>query len=251
VGLSLGGRNVDVTHESALAAAFVELAEAMVSGRSLDDFLHLLSCRTIELLDADAAGVMLADENDRLRAIAASNEDTHLLEVFALQHEEGVCLDVYRTGKPEQVSTAGTTDRWPHFSQRMLQNGYGWVCGIPLRHGDEIIGALNLFREKDEPLGEPDVRLGQALADVATVALLQQRETMKARRQATQLQAALDSRVVIEQAKGVLSERLDVTLDEAFQVLRKHARDNNRKLSDLANEIAHGDADVVRQFRTA
>src|SRR4051794_10482691 len=241
-----------MTRETRLASAFVELAEALVTGEEVGDFLHRLSRRSIELLDADAAGVMLADENDRLRAIAASNEDTHLLEVFALQHQEGVCLDVYRSGKPEQVSTAGTTDRWPHFSQRMLQNGYGWVCGIPLRHGDEIIGALNLSREKDEPLGEPDVRLGQALADVATVALLQQRETTKARRQATQLQAALDSRVVIEQAKGVLAERLDLTPEEAVEVLRTHARNSNRKLHDLANDIVHGDvADVVRQFRTA
>src|SRR3954447_21248004 len=122
-------------HETELAAAFVELAGAVGRGRCLDEFLHLLSCRTIELLEVDAAGVMLADENDRLRAIAASSEDTHHLEVFALQHQEGVCLDVYRSGMPEQTSTAATTERWPHFSRLTLAHGYGWVCGIPLRHG--------------------------------------------------------------------------------------------------------------------
>src|SRR4051812_18835423 len=105
-----------MTRETRLASAFVELAEALVIGQQLGDFLHLLSRRSIELLEVDAAGVMLTDENDRLRAIAASDEDTHLLEVFALQHQQGVCPDVYRTGKPEQTSTAGTTDRWPHFS---------------------------------------------------------------------------------------------------------------------------------------
>src|SRR3954454_12161281 len=126
--------------ETRLASAFVELAEALVTGEEVGDFLHRLSRRAIELLEVDAAGVMLADENDRLRAIAASNEDTHNLEVFALQHQEGVCLDVYRSGKPEQTSTAGTTDRWPHFSQVTLERGYGWVCGVPLRHGEEIIG---------------------------------------------------------------------------------------------------------------
>ena len=240
-----------MTHETELASAFVEMAEALVSGQSLGEFLHLLSCRSIELLDVDAAGVMLADEHDRLRAIAASSEDTHMLEVFALQHQEGVCLDVYRTGKPEQTSTAGTAERWPNFSKLALAHGYGWVCGLPLRHGDEIIGALNLFRRKDEPLGDHDVRLGQALADVATVALMQRRETTQARRQATQLQAALDSRVLIEQAKGVLAERLDVTPDEAFVALRRQARDANRKLVDLAHEIVMGKTDSASEPRPA
>jgi hypothetical protein len=122
-----------MTRETRLAFAFVELAEALVSGGELGDFLHRLSCHTVDLLEVDAAGVMLADEHGRLRAIAASNEDTHHLEVFALQHEEGVCLDVFRSGRLEQASIAGTTDRWPHFSRLTLERGYGWVCGIPLR----------------------------------------------------------------------------------------------------------------------
>src|SRR4051794_23028471 len=229
-----------MTHETRLASVFVELAEALITGQDVGDFLHLLSCRTIELLEVDAAGVMLADENDRLRAIAASSEDTHNLEVFALQHQEGVCLDVYRSGKPEQTSTAGTTDRWPHFSKLTLEHGYGWVCGIPLRYGHEIIGALNLFRGTAEPLGEDDERLAQALADVATIALLQRRETAQARRQAIQLQIALDSRVLIEQAKGVLAERLGVSPDDAFLALRREARNTNRKLPDLAHDVVHG-----------
>src|SRR3954469_3929194 len=219
----------------------------MVIGRDLVDFLHLLSCRTIELLAVDAAGVMLADDNDRLRAIAASNEDTHLLEVFALQHQAGVCLDAYRTGRSEQTSTTETVDRWPNFSRLAISHGYGWVCGIPLRHGQEIIGALNMFRETDEPLGDHDLQLGQALADVATIALLQRRETTQARRQATQLQAALDSRVLLEQAKGILAERLGVSPDEAFQTLRRQARNNNQKLRDLAGEIVHVHPDLIRR----
>src|SRR3954463_10797677 len=141
-----------MTRETRLATAFVELAEALVTGREVGEFLHMLSCCAIELLEVDAAGVMLADENDRLRAIAASNEDAHNLEGFALQHQEGFCLDVSRSGKPEQTSTAETTDRWPHFSQLTLDHGYLWVCGIPLRHGEEIIGALNLFRDTEQAL---------------------------------------------------------------------------------------------------
>jgi transcriptional regulator with GAF, ATPase, and Fis domain len=229
-----------MTREGRLASAFVELAEALVGGEQVGDFLHRLSCHAIELLEVDAAGVMLVDEKGRLRAVAASNEDTHHLEVFALQHEEGVCRDVYRSGKPEQASVAGTSDRWPHFSRLTLKRGYGWVCGIPLRHGEEVIGALNLFRKKAESLGEDDVRLAQALADVATVALLQRRETTQAWQQTAQLQVALDSRVLIEQAKGVLAERLSVTPEAAFQALRQEARNTNRKLHDLARDVVSG-----------
>jgi transcriptional regulator with GAF, ATPase, and Fis domain len=235
-----------MTHETDLAAAFVELSDAMVTGLDLVDFLHLLSRRTVALLDVDAAGVMLADEDDKLRAVAASDENTHLLEMFSLQHQEGVCIDVYRKGAVEQTSTAATVDRWPNFSRLAVSHGYAWLCGIPLRHGKEIIGSMNLFRKDDEPLGDEEVRLAQALTDVATIALLARRETIHARRQATQLQAALDSRVLIEQAKGVLVERLDISLDEAFQVLRQHARDNNRKLRDMAHDIVFGNLELTR-----
>ncbi len=237
-----------MTRETRLASAFVEIAEALVTGEQLGDFLHRLSCHALDLLEVDAAGVMLADERGRLRAIAASNEDTHHLEVFALQHEEGICLDVFRSGKSAQASVSETRDRWPHFSRLTGEQGYGWVCGIPLRHGEEVIGAMNLFREKETSLGMDDVRLAQALADVATVALLQRRETTAARRLATQLQGALDSRVLIEQAKGVLAERLGVDLEEAFQALRREARNTNRKLQDLARDVVGGDPATIEGF---
>jgi GAF domain-containing protein len=237
-----------VTRETDLASAFVEIAESMVTGRDLVDFLHLLCCRAVELLGVDAAGVMLADEDGVLRAVAASSEQTHTLELFALQHEEGVCLDVFRSGRSDQTSTAGTIDRWPHFSKDAVSRGYGWVCGLPLRHGAETLGAMNLFRERDQPLGEEDLRLGQALTDVVTVALLQRRETTQARKHARQMQAALDSRVLVEQAKGMLAERLNVSPDEAFQLLRRHARNTNQKLHAVCSEIVNGGAVALGQF---
>ncbi len=240
-----------MSRESDVVAAFVELAETMVGGSDLMEFLHLLSKRAVTLLAVDSAGVMLADEHDRLRAIGASNEDTHLLEMFSLQSQEGVCIDVFRQGTVEQTSMAGTTDRWPNFSPLAMSHGYGWVCGVPLRHGTEILGAMNLFRKVDEPLGDSDVRLAQALADVATVALLQRRETVQARRRAAQLQEALDSRVLIEQAKGVLAERLGTEPDEAFAYLRGQARDSNRKLRDVAHEIVHGGTSGLGRVDTA
>ena len=162
-----------------------------------------------------------------------------------------MCLDVYRSGKPEQMSTAGTTDRWPHFSQLTLEHGYalGLRGSAAARRGDH---------RRAEPVPEhragawrDDLALAQALADVATVALLQRRETTQARRQAAQLQIALDSRVLIEQAKGVLAERLNVSPDEAFQALRRESRNTNRKLHDLAHDVVSGDADTVATFGVA
>jgi GAF domain-containing protein len=229
-----------MTRETRLAAAFTELAEALISGRDLVDFLHVLSCHCVELLEVDAAGVMLGDESGRLRAVGASDEQTHLLELFALQHEEGPCLDVFLKGAVEQVGTADVAERWPRFSRLVRKSGYGWICALPLRHQQQMIGALNLFRTEARPLSDEEVRLGQALADVATAALLQQREVAQARRLAGQLQMALDSRVLIEQAKGILAERLGVEPDVAFGHLRREARTSNRKLHDVA-------ADVVRR----
>src|SRR3954452_7796731 len=138
----------------------------MISGRDLADSLHLLSLRTVAVLDVDAAGGMLADENVRLRAIAASHESVHFLEMFSLQLQEGICIDVYRTGEIEQTSSAGTAARWPRFSRLVVDHGYGCLCGVPLRQDGEVIGAMNLFRETAQPLDESNVRLAQALANV-------------------------------------------------------------------------------------
>ena len=232
-----------MTRETQLAHAFVELVEAMVSSRDVIDFLHQLCCHAIELLDVAAAGVMLADENSRLVAVAASDERTHALEVFALQHEQGPCPEAYRTGRQLQVAVEDVRDRWPNFAAVVREQGYGWVCGMPLRHGEEILGALNLFRTEAAPLPDSELRVAQALADVATVSLLQRRETAEARRLVAHLQVALNSRVYIEQATGVLAERHALLPDEAFALLRRQARDSNRKLHDIAHEIVHGGSD--------
>jgi transcriptional regulator with GAF, ATPase, and Fis domain len=228
-----------------LSDTFVELADTMVADFDVIDFLHMLADRSVMLLSASAAGVMLADPRGQLRIAASSNEAAGLLDLFQLQNEEGPCLDCFRTGQP--VTATDLTDpgqRWPRFAAAATQHGFRTVEALPMRLRDQVIGALNLFRAAPGPFGMADLRLGQALADVATIGLLHERNVRRSEAVGEQLQAALNSRVVIEQAKGKLAERLSIDTDRAFVLLRDYARNSNQRLTDVArNFVTSGTAD--------
>ena len=232
---------MSVTRERQLAEAFVEAADTLVDDFDVIDFLHTLAERCVQLLDVDAAGLMLADQRGALHATAASSENARLLELFELQSDAGPCVDAFRTGLPVvNADLHANHERWPRFAEAAEAAGYVSVHALPLRLRSTVIGALNLFCIGLGPMTEDDARVGQALADVATIGILAQRSIYQAELLSTQLQSALTSRVIIEQAKGVLSERRKVTVDEAFVLLRDRARNSNRRLSDLAREIAEG-----------
>ena len=215
-----------------LSDTFVELADTMVADFDIIDFLHLLTDRAVRLLAASAAGVVLADPRGELRVAAASTEQAGLLELFQLQNDEGPCLECFRTGRPVTAAgLAGATQRWPRFATAAAQAGFAAVEALPMRLRDQVIGALNLFRAEPGPLGTADLRIGQALADVATIGLLHERNVRRRETVAEQLQAALNSRVVIEQAKGKLAERLGIDMDRAFAMLRDYARNTNQRLT--------------------
>ncbi len=238
-----------MSRETQAVSAFVELTEAMLLGGEIADVLRLLCTKAVALLQVTAAGVMLADEHDDLRAVAASDERTHLMEMFAIQHEEGPCREAYRTGIVQQLPVSAAADRWPKIARLSAAAGYRFLCGIPLRQDTVVLGALNLFRETDEPLPEDDLVLAQALANIVTLTLLMRRETAQARDLAGHLQNALHSRVLIEQAKGALAERLGVSPDEAFERMRGQARDTNTKLLDVAAQIVGSAGPAVRTER--
>jgi transcriptional regulator with GAF, ATPase, and Fis domain len=224
-----------------LADAFVELADTMVADFDVIDFLHLLTERSVQLLDASAAGVLLADPRGELRVVAASTEAARVLELFQLQNDQGPCLDCFRTGQPvaaADLTAAGQI--WPQFAGAAREAGFGAVQALPMRLRAQVIGALNLFQATPGGLGHEDVRVGQALADVATIGLLQERGTRRSETLNEQLQGALNSRVVIEQAKGKLAERAGLDMNEAFTTLRAYARGHNLRLSDLAQALIDG-----------
>jgi transcriptional regulator with GAF, ATPase, and Fis domain len=226
-----------------LSETFVELTDTMVADFDMIDFLHVLTDRSAQLLDVSAAGLLLADPRGELRVVAASSEAARLLELFQLQNDQGPCLDCFRAGQP--VTAADLTaaaQRWPRFAAAAQQAGFAAVQALPMRLRDQVIGALNLFRATPGAFPPADIRVGQALADVATISLLHERSMRHSDALNEQLQIALNSRVVIEQAKGKLAERLGLDMDQAFRLLRDQARNRNLRLSDLAQALIDGSA---------
>jgi GAF domain-containing protein len=227
-----------------LTDVFVELADTLVDDFDLIDFLHVLTERCVQLLGVAAAGLLLADQRDNLRVVAASSERTRLLELFALETDQGPGVDCFRSGRPVSVPDLPATGRWPRFAAAAAEVGFRAVHALPMRLRAEVIGALSLFNGNAGGLDPGRLRIGQALADVSTIGLLQQRAIRRREVLAEQLQTALNSRVAIEQAKGVLAERLRLDMGEAFAVLRQHARLRNRRLSEVAQAVVNGTEQV-------
>lgn len=233
--------------EQVLARAFVELADTLVTGFDVVDFLHLLTTRCVQLLDVQAAALMLADQGGQLRVMASSSERAHLVELFELDTEKGPCLDCFHTGQAAADTYVGDPDpRWPRLAQRARAAGFQSVHALPMRLREDIIGVVTLFSTSARPLLADDSDVGQALADVATIGLLQRRAVQHGQELSEQLQGALDSRVVIEQAKGVLTERLHIDMQEAFDTLRTYARCHNQRLASLARDIIDGAIDITQ-----
>lgn len=231
----------------------VEAVDSLIDDFDLIDFLHRLTVRCVELLDIEAAGVMIIDPCGELQVIAASDEHTRLLELFALQHAQGPCVECCRTGQPQldiDLASAEAARAFGPFATRARTAGFRTTHAIPMRLRNQVIGALNLFHSRPGRISESDARLGQALADVATIAILQQRTIEQGNIDKAQLQAALHSRVVIEQAKGVLAERWQVSLDEAFESLRNYARPRQMRLADLARQVVQGTMDTAELQRS-
>jgi hypothetical protein len=229
-----------------LAEVFVEVADTLVDEFDVIEFLQLVAVRTAELFDAGAVGLLLADEHGELQFMAASDEKAKLLELFEVQHREGPSREAFANGAsifaPDLISDS---ERWPRFGPRALAAGFGSVHAMPMRLRGEVIGALNLFGNTAGGLDPGDARIVQALVDVATIGLLQERAIRRGEMLTEQLQGALNSRVVIEQAKGALAQMRRISVDEAFSLMRTYARRNGRKLSEVARAVVSEDRSGV------
>ncbi len=218
--------------------AFVRLADTLVADFDVIDFLDTLAQVSIEVLGVSAAGILLTDHTGALNLVAASSPEARMVELSELQNAEGPSLDAYRSGALVQCPDPGTaSDRWPSFAPAVRAAGYAAVYALPMRLREEAIGAMNLFSTQPGALDEETAELGRALADVATIGILHERAFRRHETVTEQLQIALDSRIVIEQAKGVLAERLRLPVEDAFAVLRDYARDHNLKLADVADAV--------------
>jgi GAF domain-containing protein len=242
----MGVRDDGVTREQRIVATFVELADTMVADFDVVEFLHRLAERCVELLDCAEAGLLLVDAGGVLRVMVSSSERSDALDLLQCQNQEGPCFECYHRGRPVfSAALEADTGRWPTFTPMAVQKGFRSVQAVPMRVRGETVGALNLFRGVGGRIGERDMALAQGMADIAAIALLGERAVRESRGVVHQLQGALRSRVVIEQAKGVLAERTHIGVDAAFGRLRAHARDHNRRLSDVARELIDGGLDAV------
>lgn len=232
------------TRQTLTATTFVEIVDTLVGDFDVIEVLTLLTSRCVELLDAAAAGILLADSDGRLRVIGASTEQIQLLELFQVQNDEGPCLDCYRTGQVVLHSDLDTGSPWPRFAAECTNAGFASVCAVPLRLKAHTLGCLNMFISEPGGLTDTDVALAQALADVASIAIIQDQATRDAAIREGHLQHALNSRIAIEQAKGMIAERNDIDMDEAFSRLRNYARNNNRGLTEVAEALVAGTTDV-------
>jgi len=224
-----------------MAEVFVELADTLADAFVVADFLENLTHRCVELLTADAAGLMLTDQRGSLTVMASTVERARAVQVLELRVQEGPCVECFSTGLPvTNVDADEARQRWPRLAPAVTEAGFAASHALPMRLRGRVIGALNLFTDAEMHLSDVDVAVGQAMADVATIGLLHQRNTHEQTTLSGQLQTALHSRVVVEQAKGALAARADVSVGEAFDRMRAYARRNNLTLAEVASAVVDG-----------
>ena len=227
----------ETPRETRVLDAVVSLVDTLLEDFDVVDLLTELTERCAELLDIAAAGFLLADPFDQLRLLAATTEQARALELFQLQAAEGPCVDCYATGQSVSVADLeAAAPRWPRFVPAAIDAGFASVHAVPMRAAGIVLGALGLFGSRPGELDEADRLVAQTLAHIACVAILQESAPTPAK-VIPQLRSALASRVIVEQAKGLLREILDVPVEEAFRLLRAYARANGEHLTDVARRL--------------
>ncbi|MFI5778957.1 GAF and ANTAR domain-containing protein [Nocardia sp. NPDC051570] len=227
--------------ESKLLDAFVQMADTLVDDYDIADVLHELVSHCVRLLGFATAGILLSNQRGGLQVVASSTEQTRMLELYQIQTSEGPCWDCVHSGEPVSAADlAAEADHWPLFVHHALDLGFAAAHAIPMRLRHETIGALNLFGLEPQPLPEQDLRAARALADTATIGILQERAIHRGEVLTEQLQVALINRVAIEQAKGILAQAGNLDMDQAFQALRSYGRRRSTRLSDIAHQLASG-----------
>jgi GAF domain-containing protein len=230
-----------IPREARLARAMVELADTLVADFDVVELLSRLTVRCISVLDVSTAGIMLVGADGDLRVLASSTEATRLLELFEIRTQEGPGLDCFRTGQAIVNQDLSKADaRWPRFAPEARSAGFQSAHALPMRLRGSVIGALNLFHEVPLRMRQADIEAGQALADIATIAMLHHRAAVEAPLINDRLNDALNTRIVIEQAKSLVAKREGLDLEQSFVVLRNHARNHNLELGDLAEAVIGG-----------
>lgn len=231
---------------SGLLRTLIAMADTLVADFDLPDFFQNLVERAADLFGAESAGLLMTGERVGIDLVAYTPESIGFVELLQLQVEQGPCLDAIRTRTPVRAADlAADADRWPRWSPRALDAGVRSVYATPMRLRDRTLGALNLFSARPDALTDADLVGVQALTDVATIGLLHERNARDQDVLSRQLQVALTSRVVLEQAKGVIAGRSTLDPERAFTALRAYCRNTNSKLGPTARAVIAGDLDVA------
>lgn len=229
------------THDEVLFATLIELADTTVTGFDLISLADRLVGACVEVLGVSAAGIMLSDQNDALRVFASTNEESRMLELLELQNNDGPCLDAFRTGRTvDGVDLSLYATRWPSFAPAAMSAGFDTAFAFPIRLRDQVIGALNLFQAGTRALTLHEREVARVMADMAAIGIINNWSIRNQELLAEQLQGALTSRIVIEQAKGVLAEREGLSMGRAFEYLRRTARSSQRPIGDVADDVVNG-----------
>ncbi|MCW2530019.1 MAG: hypothetical protein JWM76_4879 [Pseudonocardiales bacterium] len=239
--------------ERTVGAMFANLADTLVNDRDVVDLLDVLANTCVDLGLCDAAGLVLADIHGQLRVLASSNEPSGLLELLEIRNDEGPCLDCFRLGAPvSAASAAEAATRWPNFTPAVRAAGFDSVHALPMRLRDQSIGALTLFLIDGQDLDTDAQATAQALADVATIGILQKRVAADKTLVTLHLESTLTNRLIVEQAKGVLAEVGPLPMDATYRRLRDFARGHSTPVAEVASQITRGglDPQSVIDFRT-
>lgn len=240
----------DQSREEKLSAAFVALADTLVEDFDVLDLLLTLVEQCADILDTTAGGIMLVDPAGRLQLVASTSEESNLVEIMQLNAGAGPCVDCFTSGAPVTVGDIDASgSAWPAFRAEALKQGFRSVHATPMRLRGQVLGTMNLFDTEVGELNQKDIAVAKALADVATIGLLQERNIRQSGVVAEQLQYALNSRIVIEQAKGVLSEHAGLSMTDAFAALRRYARTKNLSLNFVAAEVVERRLDIGAGIR--
>jgi GAF domain-containing protein len=238
----------DKSREARLTTAFVTLADTLTTEYDIVDLLDLLVRECTEILDVEAGGLMLADSEGNLQLVASTSEQAELVELMQLNAGAGPCLDCFARGEPVSISDISQSgDRWPGFRDAASEHGFRSVYAAPMKLRGDVIGTMNLLSISVGELNDRDIAVAQALTDVATIGIMQERMIRESGLISEQLQRALDSRILIEQAKGVLSQTGQMDMEEAFTTMRNFARKNQLTLHVVADGITSRTLDVLAQ----
>jgi len=227
-----------MSRQQHVVRVFLELADTLVEDFDVIDFLHQMTVRCRELLEVSDAAVFLSHSESRLHSPAPCTSGPLLQRVLEAACGQGPAVDAHRTARPVTVrDPADAAARWPQFAPRLRQAGYVRATALPMRLREENLGSLLLLHTGDLPLTAEDLGLAQAFADAAAIGLVHARTISRQHAVNEQLHTALQSRIVIEQAKGILAARCGVTLNQAFEAIRRYARHHRILLRNVARDV--------------